>query len=291
MAAQASGQDQVRTHQPQRPPVARQLASQPGRRGRPGDKPLAGPVKPALSDPRVPTQGERCFIKQAGGQIVDHGHCRIGQGQQEVVHRADLGWQQGAPQQAPDGVTPAAAPEQFEALLGLATEGAPADQIQIDEVRGRTQPEVRIADVATPDHRLVAIHQQQLVVHAVVDAAKAEQAFQQQGQRAPAPEPEGVEQPHLDAGLCRHHLQESVVAGIEIVDEQLDPDPAPRRMEQFGQQQLAAAVLLPAVILGLDPAAGAADQLAAGLEGGAGIVEQGKFGGDQGSSPCHETVA
>ena len=65
----------------------------------------------------------------------------------------------------------------------------------------------------------------------------------------------------------------------------------PRRMEQLGQQQLAAAVLLPAVILGLDPAAGAADQLAAGLEGGAGIVKQGKFGGDQGSSPCHETVA
>ena len=188
-------------------------------------------------------------------------------------------------------MAPAAAPEQLEALLDLAAEGATADQIQIDEVRGRPQPEVTIADVATPDHRLATIHQQQLVVHAVVDATEAEQAFQQQGQGTPAPQPERIEQANLDAGLCRHHLQETIVAGIEVVDEQLNPDPSPRRMEQLRQQQLAAAVLFPAVILGLDPAAGAADQLAAGLEGGAGIVEQGKVGGEQGSSPCHEAVA
>lgn len=79
-----------------------------------------------------------------------------------------------------------------------------------------------------------------------------------------------------------HHLQETVVAGIEVIDEQLHPHSAPSGMQQLGQQQLATAVLLPAVVLGLDPASGAADQLAAQLECQLGLVYQGEFSGDHG---------
>ena len=230
----------------------------------------------------MPAQRNGLGIEQAGRQIIDGRDLRLVQGQQEVVHHLHLGPLQRAAQQTADRVAPAAAPELIEPLLDPLAERAATGEIQIDELGGTAESEVTIPDIATPDHRLAAIHQQQLVVHAVIDAAKAEQPFQQQGQWPPAAQPEGIEQAHLDARLVGHHLQEAVVAGIEVIDEQLHPHPAFGGMQQLRQQQLAAAVLLPAVVLGLDPASGAADQLTAQLERQLGLVYQGEFSGDHG---------
>ena len=84
-------------------------------------------------------------------------------------------------------------PELLEPLLHLLTQAPLTGEIEIHKGGLRIQTEVTIAYVAPADQRQLAIHQQQLVVHPVVDAAKAEQSLQQQCQRAPATQPEGVE--------------------------------------------------------------------------------------------------
>jgi hypothetical protein len=202
--------------------------------------------------------------------------------EEEVVDHLYFGGQQLAAQQMANGVTPAAVPELLEPLCHLLAQSPLTGEIEIHEGGLRIQTEVAIADVAPADQRQLAIHQQQLVVHPVVDAAKAEQPLQQQCQRAPAPQPEGVEQPYLDPRVVSHHLQKAVITGIEIIHQQLHLDAAPSGVEQLAQQQLTATVLFPAVVLRLDPLAGMTDPVAAHLERQQGIVDQGKGSGDHG---------
>lgn len=86
-------------------------------------------------------------------------------------------------------------------------------------------------------------------MHPVVEAAKTEGNLQrpEPGSATPMPARKGIEDTDPDIGLGGEGLQIAVMTRVEIIHQQPDLDPAPRRLDQGTQQQLAADVLLPAV--------------------------------------------
>ena len=85
----------------------------------------------------------------------------------------------------------------------------------------------------------------------------------------------------------RHRLQKAVLPAVEIVVSSCTP--TPRRAAAPSSASNAAASLF-SCNTGRGSVASLADQLASGLQGGAGIGEQGKVGGDRGHL-CHLVVA
>ena len=74
-----------------------------------------------------------------------------------------------------------------------------------------------------------AVGDQQLVVHAVVDARELVRREGDARGEAAAAHRQRVEQAHLEAGLAGEGGEEGVLAdGVEVVDEQADPDAARR---------------------------------------------------------------
>ena len=78
----------------------------------------------------------------------------------------------------------------------------PGEQVEIGKIAIAVRLEVLVAQVAAAGDGNRAVGNPQLVVHAPVEARRIGKEFQQPGETRAAPLHEGIEHPHLDAGLA-----------------------------------------------------------------------------------------
>ena len=90
-------------------------------------------------------------------------------------------------------------------------------------------------------------------MHAPVEAREVEEV----SERAPPPQHEGIEEPHLDVGLRVERGERFVeAAGVVVVEQQPHPDAAIGGAAQCVEQQRAREVVVPDVVLHIEAALG-----------------------------------
>ena len=128
--------------------------------------------------------------------------------------------------------------------------------VQVREVRVRGGAEIFVADVPAADDRDAVVGDPRLVVHAMVQPARAQQPLAGPAEQARATV-EWIEQPHLDVGVQVGHGQALVlVARIEVVDQDANAHAALGGAQQLAGQQPPGEVLVPDVVLRVQRAFG-----------------------------------
>ena len=121
--------------------------------------------------------------------------------------------------------------------------------------------------MAPADDRHRALDDEQLVVHAAVQAPEVARHVHPTANAAAACPGEGVEQTHLRTVVCRHAEQQPVHArGVEVIDQQAHAHAALRGVAQLAQHLAAYGVVGQLIDLEVDRGPGQADQAQAGIE-------------------------
>ncbi len=168
---------------------------------------------------------------------------------------------------AGDRIAVLAVPVGIEGVGQVRNDRARSQHVEVDEVGRGAGHEVLVADVAPAAHRQRVVGDEQLVVHAVVDAAELVQRRQHTLRRRAGARGQWIEQPHLDIGVGREVGEHDVVAGgVEIVDQQAHAHAARRRVAQLAQEAVADRIAVHLVVLRIDRSHGAARQRQARVE-------------------------
>ncbi len=138
---------------------------------------------------------------------------------------------------------------------------AHSQHVQVDEVAALVGPEIGIPEVAAAGDAHGVVGDEQLVVHALLDAGhvlqRRDDAADQRGARAG----QGIEQSDLHVGLeCQAQHLGVLSRRIEVVEQQPDPHAAPRGIAQRLQQDFGAGVGVDGVVLQVQAALGRLDQ-------------------------------
>ena len=115
-----------------------------------------------------------------------------------------------------------AAPEFVESRRKLPGDRTASEDIVVGELRLGVDLEVLVADIAPADQRDRIVHDQQLVVHPVVEARGIEGEFESPQRRQMAAVDEGIEDPDLD-GTMRFQRRDLFVAGLRFAVVDQDP--------------------------------------------------------------------
>ncbi len=193
---------------------------------------------------------------------------RCGVGQDAPIDVAQVGQRRGA-------LVP---PEQLETGGHLPGGGTADHHVAVDVVEIVVPVEVAILVVASAGDADAVVHQQQLVVHALVEMHEAAQHAGGEFQRLRVGLVKGgVVQPHLQVGADPRQPVEQihVVQREQLVRQDAHLHPAPRRLHQFVQHQLAGVVLIPDEGLHVDRLARRANQVDARGQRRLGVVQQG----------------
>jgi hypothetical protein len=155
-----------------------------------------------------------------------------------------------------------AVPVGVEVAREFGDDGARHEQVEVDEVGLRAAQEVVVGQVAPARDGKGAVGDEELVVHALVEAAEVGGELPQGRQRRIAPVGEGIEEPDLDPGIGGQTEQRFVESrGIEIVQKQPHANAARGRIAQRAQHQPAGGVVGDQVGLQIDGRSGAGDEL------------------------------
>ena len=193
---------------------------------------------------------------------------RLGVGQDALVEIAQVGQRHGA----------AVVPEQVETVGHLARRRPGDHHVAVDVIEVVIPVEVAVLVVASAGDADAVVHQQQLVVHALVELHEAADHARGEFQRRRAGVVEGgVVQPHVqvDAGAHQPVEQVEVVEGEQLVGQDAHLHAASRRLHQLVQHQLAGVVLGPDEGLHVDRLARGAHQVHPRGQRRLAVVEQG----------------
>ena len=136
------------------------------------------------------------------------------------------------------------------------------ERVEVDEVDAVALHEVFVSDVASAGNRHGAVGDQQLVVHAPVDAAEVEQRGRKAPAKAASSGRKRVEQAQLDVRVRGEAGQQLVLSrGVEIVEQQANAHAAPRGVAQQAEEGAAGFVVVDVIALHVERMAGAAHQL------------------------------
>src|SRR6185295_4273085 len=181
-------------------------------------------------------------------------------------------------QQARRRVRPRRVPEFVEQRGERRDDRARRQQVHVDEVRVAAV-EVLVGNVAATGDGEAAVGDQQLVVHAAVDARELVRREGHPRREAAAARRQRVEEPDLEPGQRGKRGEERVLARrVEVVDENADAHAARRGGDEGGEELTAGAVVGDQVVLDVDRALGAADQREAGFERIVGVGKEAKAG-------------
>ena len=140
----------------------------------------------------------------------------------------------------------------------------------------RPHAEIDIRDVASADNSHGVVHDEQLVMHPVVDAAKVGQ----EAHDAPTPVPHRVKETDLDVGMCveRRNAGVSGFRHIMVVDQQAHADAAVRGTQQPVGQDQAGSVAIPDVVLAIQSLFSQLSHRQPGHERGTALSNDGETG-------------
>ena len=135
--------------------------------------------------------------------------------------------------------------------------------------------EILVSNVAAAGDAQLVVGDENLVVHAAVEADVFAQRLPAFHEKIGAAGVEGIEQPHLDVGVgIRGGEPKLLVGGVDVVDQQAHAHPAFGGGQQRSGDQLAGGVVVEQVILHVQRAGGALRQREPGSKRGMAAVEQ-----------------
>ena len=168
-----------------------------------------------------------------------------------------------------DRVGVLAVPKGIERRGQLRHDGAGRHHVQIDEIIVLIAREVLIADIAAAGDGQRVVGDEQLVVHAVIDAANVARRGDEPGPGRESAAGKRIEHPDLDVRVFAQMQEAPVFARrIEIIDQDAHPHAAVRRQAHMMQQQPRGIVLLNDVVLDVERAfgmVGERDEIGQGL--------------------------
>ncbi|MDT4843532.1 hypothetical protein FQZ97_774660 [compost metagenome] len=148
------------------------------------------------------------------------------------------------------GVGALVVPVAVEAAREVLHDRAGRQHVDVDEVAGDGIAEVGVAQVAPARHAHHVVGQEQLVVHALLDARDLADGVEHAVEAGAARTRERVEQPHLDVrdeGQAEH--QRVAADGVEVVQQDAHPHAALGRRAQPAHQPAGAGVGVDGVVL------------------------------------------
>src|SRR5206468_5495910 len=149
-----------------------------------------------------------------------------------------------------DGVDLRTVPIVVEDPGELRNDIADDQRVHIDEVLGNTAHEILVRDVASPGDGDGVVGNEKLIVHAMIETAKFDERSSVLPCETVTPATERIEQPNLDVGERGQPSKQRVAAsGVEIVDQEANPNPTQRRIAQVAHQQAAGLVVLYEIVL------------------------------------------